>query len=329
MCATAAPAGGLTRRCRATSSPSAAAARRPGSPISPATRIRGSLPLARLGIARVYTHQRQAWDAARAGRDFCRHHPDRVGQVALLQPAVFVVAVRESVGARALSLSDEGARARSGRRAAAARGGVRRTRARRRVYDGDTPADQRRAPRCARSSSPTPTCCTPASAAPRGVGPPSSPADPRRRRRASTPAARLFRRRGGQRAPPACAASPPFNGARRRCSRRRRPSATPESSRRRCSARSRPRGHLRDARPADRGCSSSTTRRWSTSALGLRASYLKAGREDHPRSPRRRGDDAGLHPLAPAPSRSSCATSTIHRSVTIARVRGYRGRLSP
>src|SRR6186713_100082 len=59
--------------------------------------------LARLGIARVYTHQRQAWDAARAGRDFVVTTPTASGKSLCYNLPVFESLLRDR-SARALYL---------------------------------------------------------------------------------------------------------------------------------------------------------------------------------------------------------------------------------
>ena len=95
--------------------------------------------------------------ARRLGGADDRHDRNRVGQVAVLQPAHARRAVPRRAGAGDLPLSGQGARPGPGAGGPAL--GV--DRARPAIYDGDTPREQRSGSAGARtSSSPTRTCCT-------------------------------------------------------------------------------------------------------------------------------------------------------------------------
>ena len=61
------------------------------------------------GVTQLYTHQAEAYDQVAAGRAGGRHHADRVGQDAVLQPAGARSRPEEPGDARALPVSDQGA----------------------------------------------------------------------------------------------------------------------------------------------------------------------------------------------------------------------------
>ena len=116
------------------------------------------------GITSLYSHQAEAVEAVHAGEDIVVVTPDRVGQDAVLRAAGAPGARRGPVGAGALPVPDEGARAGPGRGVRASWPAPARCRSRR----PPTTATRRRrsGPRSgprARSSSPTRTCSTPRS----------------------------------------------------------------------------------------------------------------------------------------------------------------------
>ena len=110
-------------------------------------RLIGSL--AARGISQLYTHQAEAFAHVLGGRNVVTITPTASGKTLCYNAPVLNSILQDRVDARAVSLSDQGARAGSARRAAHV------VRARRRAtreleigvftYDGDTPSDARRA----------------------------------------------------------------------------------------------------------------------------------------------------------------------------------------
>ena len=101
------------------------------------------------GIAQLYTHQAAAIEHALAGRNVVVTTPTASGKTLCYNAPVLSAILQDPSSARAVSVSDQGARAGSARRAArAARARQSRGRACEIgvfTYDGDTPQDARRA----------------------------------------------------------------------------------------------------------------------------------------------------------------------------------------
>ena len=117
------------------------------------------------GVTQLYTHQAAALELALSGRNLVVTTPDRVGQDALLQRAGAEHCARRSGEPRAVSVSDQGARAGPARRAARARRHCERAPPGPTSACSPTTATRRRTPaarfaRARTSSSATPTCCT-------------------------------------------------------------------------------------------------------------------------------------------------------------------------
>ena len=117
------------------------------------------------GIHRLYTHQAEAIEAALAGQNTVVVTPTASGKTLCYNLPVLHAMLDEPRRAGALPLPDQGAGPGPGRRAAGPGRAARRATIKTYTYDGDTP--RRRAPghprRPGTSSSPTPTCSTPAS----------------------------------------------------------------------------------------------------------------------------------------------------------------------
>ena len=230
------------------------------------------------GIDRLYAHQARAFEAALRGKHVVVVDADGQRQEPLLPPARPPGARARSRRARHLPLPDQGARPRPGggpprahgRRAGSTAGAV--------VYDGDTPADARRAarergahhpdqPRHAAHGDPP---------APRELGAHAAEPALRRRRRAPHVPRRLRLARR-ERARGASCASRASTGRDPRSSAPPPPSATRASTRRgsSASARTRSSSSTRAARPAGERRFFLFNPPVVNAELGIRASYVK------------------------------------------------------
>ena len=96
---------------------------------------------AAIGVGRLYTHQRAAWDAAARGEHVVIATGTASGKTLAFNLPVLDALARDAQAPRALPLPDEGARTGSvpdAQPRSACRG------LRPAIYDGDTPLEQRR-----------------------------------------------------------------------------------------------------------------------------------------------------------------------------------------